>query len=122
MDLSYLALAGRVLLGLGFVYSGVRLLVARTPVAGLLASKGVPIPMAAVLCGGAFEIVAGAMAVIGLWMPAVAIAMAVFVAAATVMVHDFWNGEGAARVNDENGAIANILLIAALLVTAAYPW
>jgi len=60
MDPALLALAGRILVGVIFVVVGVRLLMARSAVASLLATKKVPQPAFVALAGGSIEIVLGA--------------------------------------------------------------
>jgi len=60
----------------------------------------------------------GLAAISGIWFPAVAIALAVFIAAATVMAHDFWNEDGIQRFTDINAVIANVIIVGALLALA----
>jgi uncharacterized membrane protein YphA (DoxX/SURF4 family) len=48
----------------------------------------------------------------------VAVALAVFIAAATVMAHDFWNEVGMQRFADINAVIANVIIVGALLALA----
>ncbi len=50
-ETSFLALAGRILMGLLFVVIGIRLLMARRPVAGLLATKKIPLPLFVAVSG-----------------------------------------------------------------------
>ncbi|HSH63804.1 hypothetical protein [Methyloceanibacter sp.] len=60
----------------------------------------------------------GLAAISGIWFPAVAVALAVFIAAATVMAHDFWNEVGMQRFADINAVIANVIIVGALLALA----
>ncbi|MBN8999030.1 MAG: DoxX family protein [Rhizobiales bacterium] len=122
MDPALLALAGRILVGVIFVVVGVRLLMARSAVASLLATKKVPQPAFVALAGGSIEIVLGALAVTGIATRLVALAMIVFVVAATVMVHDFWNIQGSRRALEVNTVLTHGLVVAGLLIMAAYPW
>ena len=85
MDLGVLALVGRALIGGAFLVSGIRLLRYMPMVSGLLAAKRVPYPGFIAAAGGVFEFVMGLAAISGIWFPAVAIALAVFIAAAAVM-------------------------------------
>lgn len=118
MDLGILVVVGRALIGGAFVFSGVRILQNVPMMTGLLAAKGVPYPRLVLMAGGIFEIVMGLAAISGMWFPAVAIALAIFIVAATLMVHDFWREEGAQRVADVNAVISNVIIVGALLALA----
>lgn len=122
MDLSLLAVIGRLLVGATFVFSGIRIVLARQAVAGLLTAKGVPAPLFVTLSGAVIEIVLGACLVLGLMVPLAAFLLAIFVVAATIMVHDFWRQQGMGRMQDENTAISNALIVGGLLVISGYPW
>lgn len=122
MDLSILAIAARVLVGLIFVVIGVRLLLGRSLVAALLAQKRIPAPAFVTLAGAAIEIVLGLLMIAGIMPSLVSIAMAVFVVAATVMVHDFWRLKGQRRAIEVNTVLTHTLVVGGLLAMAAYPW
>ena len=122
MTIASLALFGRILVGLLFILIGTRLLLIRHDVAQLLASKGIPRPLTVTLLGASSEIVLGVLAVLGIGLPVVFLVMAVFVIAATLMVHDFWRQEGLMRVIDTNAVLANSLVVGGLLGLAGYPW
>jgi len=121
-ETSVLALAGRILVGLLFVVIGARLLLARHPVAGLLATKKMPLPLFVASAGGVIEICLGAAAIAGFALQLTFPAMALFVVAATAMVHDFWNLAGQARAQEVNHVLVHGLVVGGLLVMAAYPW
>jgi putative oxidoreductase len=118
MGLDLLVLVGRLLIGGAFLVSGIRLLKYLPMVSGMLAAKGVPYPRFVAAAGGVFEVVMGLIAMSGVWFQAVAIALAVFIVAATVMAHDFWNEEGMQRFADINAVIANTIIVGALLTLA----
>jgi putative oxidoreductase len=118
MELDLLVLVGRLLIGGAFLVSGIRLLKYLPMVSGMLAAKGVPYPRFVAAAGGVFEVVMGLIAMSGVWFPAVAIALAVFIVVATVMAHDFWNEEGMQRFADINAVIANTIIVGALLTLA----
>jgi putative oxidoreductase len=113
-----LASVGRVLIGGAFLFSGIRLLMSLPLVSGLLAAKRVPFPKLMAVAGGMFGVVMGLLAIAGFWLPAVALALAVFIVAATLMVHDFWNEEGEQRFADLNAVISNVIIVGALLALA----
>ena len=116
---SILILVSSVLVGAGFFATGMRLYASADSVAALLASKGVPYPKFVAKAGAAIEIVLGALAVMGLWLPFVAIAMAIFVLAASAMVHDFWRQTGAARDLEIRTTLCNLIMSGGLLGLAA---
>jgi putative oxidoreductase len=118
MDFSLLTDIGRVLIGVAFVVSGVRILIELPMVSGLLATKRVPYPSFVGAAGGAFEVVAGAIVIAGFWTPVMMLLLAAFVVAATVMVHDFWNAQGAERAVDTNAVISNVIIVGALVAVA----
>jgi|RhiMetdeSRZDD1v2_1073273.scaffolds.fasta_scaffold54066_4 putative oxidoreductase len=118
MGLDLLVLVGRLLIGGAFLVSGIRLLKYLPMVSGMLAAKGVPYPRFVAAAGGVFEVVMGLVAMSGVWFPVVTIALAVFIVAATVMAHDFWNEEGMQRFADINAMIANTIIVGALLTLA----
>ena len=122
MTLASLALLGRIIVGLVFAVIGVRLLIGRAKVAMLLGVKRIPQPMVVAVAGGVFEIAAGLAVLAGLYLPAVFVAMALFVIVATLMVHDFWNKQGAARMIETNTVLTHCLVVGGLLCLAAYPW
>jgi len=121
-ETSVLALAGRIIVGVLFVVIGARLLMARRPVAGLLATKKIPMPRFVAVAGGAIEIALGVAAIAGFAPRVTFLAMALFVIAATAMVHDFWTLAGQARAQEINHVLVHGLVVAGLLVMAAYPW
>jgi putative oxidoreductase len=118
MGLDLLVLVGRLLIGGAFLVSGIRLLKYLPMVSGMLAAKGVPYPRFVAAAGRVFEVVMGLVAMSGVWFPVVTIALAVFIVAATVMAHDFWNEEGMQRFADINAMIANTIIVGALLTLA----
>jgi putative oxidoreductase len=118
MELDLLVLVGRLLIGGALLVSGIRLLKYLPMVSGLLAAKGVPYPRFIATAGGVFEIVMALVVLSGVWFHIAAIAIAIFVVAATVMAHDFWNEEGMQRFADINAVIANTIIVGALLTLA----
>lgn len=118
MEFGLLVLVGRLLIGGALLVSGIRLLKYLPMVSGLLATKGVPYPRFVAAAGGVFEVAMALVAMSGVWFPVVAITLAVFIVAATVMAHDFWNEEGMQRFADINAVIANTIIVGALLALA----
>ncbi len=116
---SLLVLAASILVGGAFVATGMRLYANAEAAARILAGKNIPNPLFVVKAGAVIEIVLGALAVMGLFLPWVSLALAVFVLAATAMVHDFWRQSGQQREADLSIAIANLIMVGGLLGLAA---
>jgi putative oxidoreductase len=112
-----LALAiGRALLVAIFIQSGYAKLTAPAGIAGLLTSKGLPMPLALAYAAGAAEIGFGALILIGWKTRYAAAAMIVFVIVATYLGHDFWNMAEAARRMNLVHFMKNLSIIGGLLV------
>lgn len=119
MDPAFLLIVGRILIGGAFVVSGVRMFMALPMVSGLLTAKRVPFPFFVAAAGAGFEVVSGALAIAGIWLPTVALLLAAFIVAATAMVHDFWNQPpGPERASNQNAVISNTIIVGALLAIA----
>ena len=116
---SILILAATVLAGSAFLVTGMRMHANIDMVAGILAAKGIPYPRFVAMSGAAIEVVLGGLMIVGVWLPAISIALAVFVLAATAMVHDFWRQTGQQRETDLGIAIANLIMVGGLLGLAA---
>jgi len=108
--------AGRVLLGGLFVSGGIGHLMSLPVMARTMRTRGVPFPMAALLSGTAFEIVAGAFLVLDLFVPLASLGLIVFTIAASVMMMNFWNMTGEERTNAIDGWQSNVGVIGGLLI------
>ena len=110
-----LALAlGRALLVAIFIQSGYMKLVAPAGIAGLLTSKGLPMPTALAYLAGAAEIGLGALILIG-WKTRFA-AAAMIVIVSTYLGHDFWHMTDPARRMNLVHFMKNLSIIGGLLV------
>ena len=116
---------GRILFGGFFVYSGINHFKSKQAMAGYTASKGVPAPEASVLLSGLALITGGASIIFGVKPKLGAAALLGFLATASPMMHDFWNGQDPqARQNDLVHFSKNIALLGAALALAGIeePW
>jgi putative oxidoreductase len=111
----------RLLLGGAFAFAGLRNFINRSTLTGIIAARGVPQAGLVLHAGIAVQVVAGLLVVFGLWTSYAAVALMVFLVAATIMFDNFWDHEGIERHNRINGVIANIALTGGflLLVTSA---
>ena len=119
MALQTLAFVGRIIVGATFVWSGIRMVISLPMITLLLQSKRVPAPMFVATSGAAIEIVLGALLLVSLWVPVVSVTLAIFVVAATVMVHNPVGLEGKERGEVFNVIISNLLIVGGLLALAA---
>jgi putative oxidoreductase len=113
-------LLGRVLLGGLFVVGGMRHFWIFAGVAQAIGARGLPFPKLVLALGTAFEIVAGLLLILGLWVPLAALGLVAFTVLASVMLVNFWDMEGAARDNAINVWQSNLAIIGGLLVAAAH--
>lgn len=114
-----LLILGRILMGGLFVSAGLGHFKTFDQVTEMIRARGAPFPSVVLLAGSVFEIVAGAMLILGLWTPFAALGLAVFVVAAGVLLLDFWNKDGEARRQALNTWRSNLALIGGLLAAAA---
>jgi putative oxidoreductase len=114
-----LVVVGRALLGCLFVAGGLRHVTIFDAIAKDMAKRGVPLPRLALAAGTAFQIVAGTLLILGIFVVPAALGLIVFTIAATVMMLNFWNMEGETRVWCVNNWLSNIGIIGGLLLVAA---
>jgi putative oxidoreductase len=113
--------AGRALLGLLFVVSGVMKIGRFAALAGVLGAKGIPLPEVAIAIVIALEIVAGAALVVDRTARPAAAALAIFVVAATLLFHAFWAADAATYMNQFNHFFKNVAILGALIALCASP-
>jgi putative oxidoreductase len=114
-----LVTAGRLLLGGLFIIGGIGHLFAPSTIAGKMRARGVPFPMLGLIAGTAFEIVAGALLMFGLFVPLAAVGLILFTIAGSVMMMNFWDMTGEKRVSAIDGWQSNLGVIGGLLILTA---
>lgn len=113
---STLLLLGRVGLSVLFIVSGFNKLMSVAGVAGMLSSKGFPMPNELGYLVGALELVGGLMILVGFkarWAGAV---LAVFTIGTIVFFHNFWAMEGAPRNMNQLMAMKNLAIAGGMLL------
>jgi putative oxidoreductase len=115
-----LLVVGRLLLGGLFVFGGVRHLFIIPAVTQAIAARGVPAPRLVLLVGSAFQFVAGLLLMLGLFVAPAALGLVLFTLAASVMLLNFWDLDGAAREAAINVWQSNIAIIGGLLIATAH--
>jgi putative oxidoreductase len=112
-------LAGRVIFGGYFLYSGIHHFTDRDMLIGYARSKGVPYPEAAVLGTGALLVLGGVSLLAGRQKTGASL-ITTFLAGVTPMMHDFWNqSDQGQRMNDAINFGKNIALIGGAAFAAA---
>lgn len=112
--------AGRVVFGGYFVYSGIRHFAQRQMFIAYTKSKGVKWPELAVLGSGAM-LVAGGLSLLTGIKPKVGAALVTgFLTGATPLMHDYWNAtDDTQRMNDKVNFTKNLALIGGAAFAAA---
>ena len=119
MDASLLIVIGRVLLGGLFVIGGVRHFGELGPLTEACRARHVPLPWFSLVASSIFQIIAGAMLMIGLLVPWAALGLIIFTLVASFVMVDFWNQEGDRRQGSINVWLSNLALIGGLMIAAA---
>jgi len=112
-------LIARILMGLPFAIAGIRNFRNLDKLVGLMESRKVPNARIVTTIGVAVQTVAGVLIVIGVLVPWAALALAVFLAAATLIVHPYWSYPAEERFPHINACIVNTALVGAFLMLFA---
>lgn len=114
-----LLLIGRILLVVMFIFSGAGKFMDLSGTAAMIASKGLPAPMAMAGVAAAAEVLGGLMIVLGWQTRFAALGLLVYTAATIYFFHDFWNMADQARQSNMIQALKNVSLIGSFLMLAA---
>ncbi len=114
-----LLLAGRLLLALLFLVSGVRAALSFPGSASYFAGLGFPVPEAATILAIVIEMGGGILLAAGWKTRWVAWLLVAFVAIATATAHRFWEFDAAQFNNQLNHFLKNLAVIGGLLYAAA---
>jgi putative oxidoreductase len=114
-----LSAIGRVLLGGLFVLGGIHHFFALPGVTSALAARGVPMARVALIAASLFQILAGLLLMLGLWVAPAAIGLVVFTLVSSCLLLNFWDLEGPARASAKMTFQSNLAIIGGLLIAAA---
>lgn len=115
-------LAGRILLGGYFAFSGLNHFMNSEQLSGWVGSKGYPAPDLLVYLSG-LMLVAGGLGIAAGAFPLVSILLVgVFLVAVTPTFHDFWNFDGEEKQNHMVNFQKNLALLGALLMALSLDW
>lgn len=110
-----LLLAARVLMAAIFIQSGFGKLLNIGDFAGNLAGQGVPFAPAMAAVGAGVEFFGGVALLLGAWTRVVAVLLAGFTVAATLIAHRFWEAPEAARTMQTIQFMKNVAIIGGFL-------
>ncbi|HSV20806.1 MAG TPA: DoxX family protein [Casimicrobiaceae bacterium] len=113
------ALVGRILLAVLFIWSGFGKLTGFEGVVGGIAAKGLPMPTILAAIAVAIELGGGILLALGWRTRWVALAMALFLIVITPIYHDFWNATGAAVTGQKVNFMKNLCILGGMLMVFA---
>jgi len=113
-------LAGRILIAIIFVFSGVAKLTGLDGTSGYIASKGLPFPYLLAVAAMVVELGGGILLVIGLKTRWAAAAILLFTAAAAFLFHNFWGVPADQVQNTMIHFMKNISMVGGLLYVVVY--
>jgi putative oxidoreductase len=112
-------LVGRILLGGAFFVAGLRNFVNRERLITLMESRKVPNARPVTLAGFAVQTLCGLLMMIGVLTPWAALGQAVFLIAATLIVHPYWTFPKAEQGPHIGATLINTGLVGGFLILAA---
>ena len=116
---STLLFLGRLLLGGGFVFAGLRNIQNAAFLTQLMAARGVPQARLMLWLGIVLQVAAGVLVIAGLWTAIACAALLLFLIVATPMFHNFWDHQGPDRASRINGFVGNVALSGGFLTLIA---
>ena len=114
-------LIGRILFGGYFLYSGIDHFVSLGMMSQYVASRGVALPGLAVAASGILLLVGGLCILLGVLPRLGVAAIVLFLVPVTLVMHQFWNATGPARVGELVNFTKNLALMGAALALVAVP-
>lgn len=119
MSTGIVFIIARILMGLPFVVAGIRNFRNLDRLVGLMEGRKVPNARIITMVGVAVQLVSAVLIVIGVLVPWAALGLAIFLAAATLIVHPYWTFPAEERFPHINACIVNTALVGAFLMLFA---
>lgn len=115
---------GKLIVGFFYLYNGVNHFANLKDVAGYAASKGVPLPEAAVAGSGFLLLLAGILILSGIYTDIAVAALVLFFIPVTIMMHNFWAVSDEMKMIELVNFSKNIALMgsALLFLMIPKPW
>jgi putative oxidoreductase len=114
------ALAGRILLAVIFIISGIGKITGFDGTVGYIASKGLPMAQLVAIATIVVEVGGGILLAIGYKARWAALALAVFTLLAAIIFHNFWAVEAAQKMNQQINFLKNLAIIGGMLMVFAF--
>lgn len=115
----YLLIAGRVLLAILFLFSGLGKIMNWSGTETMMAGKGIPLPAVALALAILFEIAGGLSVLTGYHARWGALALFLYLIPVSLTLHNFWAYEDGERQGQMINFMKNVSIMGGLLVTAA---
>jgi putative oxidoreductase len=116
----YGPVAGRILLALIFVVSGIGKISGFEGTVGYIASKGLPLPQLAAVAAIIVELGAGILLVIGWQARWAATALFLFLIPTSLLFHNFWAYSGSQAQMDQIQFMKNLCIMGGMLYVMAF--
>ncbi|MBI4135828.1 DoxX family protein [Candidatus Uhrbacteria bacterium] len=117
-----LFLLGRVLFGGFFIYNAVQHLTKIGSLAGYAASRGVPMPKAAVIVSGLLLLAGGLGVLFGRYVDFAIVALVLFLVPVTLQMHSFWKDtDPNVKMSNQINFMKNLALTGGALTLAGVP-
>ena len=116
---SFVMFVARVLMGLPFVIAGIRNFRNLDRLTGLMKGRNVPYPRELTIIGVTVQTVSALFIVVGVLTPWAALGEAIFLAAATLLIHPYWVFPKPVRGPHINAGIVNTSLVGGVLMLFA---
>jgi putative oxidoreductase len=110
--------AGRILMGGFYVVAGVHHFWLLDQLTKLIGARKVPAPRFVLIAGSLFQLIAGALLMLGISLAWAATGLIVFTLSASAMLLNFWDQDGDQRRNAITQWQSNLALIGGLLALA----
>lgn len=114
----FAALCARIFLTALFFVSAIGKFTSIAGVANVLAARGVPFPVVFGYCFAVLEIVGALMVLTGYRARTGAWLLFLLTLGTIVIVHHFWDMQGAARIGNQTQALKNLAIMGGLLMVA----
>jgi putative oxidoreductase len=113
-------LIGRILISLIFILAGIAKVMSFSTELGYVAAAHLPFPRFSLGCGAAIEIFGGLCILTGLHTKVAAWIVFLFLIPTTLLFHNFWAMQGAARMDNEGHFLKNLAIMGGLLFLATH--
>lgn len=117
---SFTPLVARILMSSMFLWSGLGKIMAYSMMVGYATSKGLPLAGIAVACAAVIEILGGLALVTGFHTRIVAWVLFVYLIPTTMIFHNYWALQGAARMDTQTHFMKNLAIMGGLLLLAHF--